>query len=274
MRTEDLLLYLDGECPPEAQEEIERGVLTDPAALALFRRLCRQRLMLAQTLRRKGTEEGPAARRRHRMPWQPAVAAALFAATLLALWTRPAPAGPEVLRGEVFAGGRATRRIPPGIPVEVAAGSTAVLLCEDGSKVTLQGLSQAVFLGPSNGVRGLLDLARGTAAVRVREGAVPFRVRTPAGTLDVGGAEFTVELVADAGPPGKPLPGMRVRVVAGQVRIDAAGRTQEVGAGDARAVRADGATADSLRGLKIREPEPIQKRKKPVVGEPEEPRKK
>jgi ferric-dicitrate binding protein FerR (iron transport regulator) len=268
--TEDLLLYLDGECPPEAEEEIERGLRSDPDALALFRRLCRQRFLLAQTLRRRGIDAGPAAGPRFRWPWQLAAAAALFGATLLALWTRPAPAPAGV---EVFAGGNAPRRVVPGTPIEVAAGSTADIVCDDASEVVLHALSRAVFRGPSDGVRETLELAQGTAAVRVQEGAAPFRLRTPAGTVDVGGAAFTVELVPDADPAGKPQHSMQVRVAEGAVRVVVAGRTHAIRAGEVRAFRADGATADSLRGLRNREPEPIQMRKKPVVGEPEEPRK-
>lgn len=271
MRAEDLILYLDGECPPEAQEKIERGLLSDPAALALFRRLCRQRLMLAQILGRRGAGAAPPAPPRFRVPWQMAAAAALFGATLLALWTRPDPAtppGPRVLRGEVFAGGRPTRHIPPRIPVDVPAGSSADLLMKDGSELLLHPLSQVIFHGPAEGAREILELGRGTAGFRVREGAEPLRLRTPAGTVEVGGAEFSVELVPDADPAGKPMVSMLVRVAAGRVRIDLAGRTHEVGAGEARAFRADGATSGSLKELKNREPDRVEK-KKPVVGEPE-----
>ncbi|HEX7902056.1 MAG TPA: FecR family protein [Planctomycetota bacterium] len=252
MKSEDLIQYLDGECPPEAQEDIERGLLSDPAALALFRRLCRQRLMLAQTLGRNVL----AARPRSRVAWQTAAAAALFAATLLALWTRQDPVippGPRVLRGEVFAAGHAIRHIPPGAPVEVPAGSTADIRLKDGTDVVLHPSSQAVFHGAAEGLRETMELGRGKADFRVPVGGEPFLLHTPLGILAVRGAEFAVELVPDADPRGKPMKTMLVTVLAGGVRIDVAGKTLDLRAGEARAFRSDGAVADSLRGLKNRE---------------------
>ena len=185
----------------------------------------------------------------------------LFAFTVTALWLRQDPGPPpgsSVVRGQVFAAGRPIRHIPPGTPVEVSAGSTAEIRLQDGSEVVLHLLSQAVFHGPAEGVRELVELRRGKAEVRVSEGKEPILIRTSAGTLAVRGARFSVELVPDADPKGKPMESMLVRVasiLADTVRIDVASGAHSLLAGETRAFRADGAVANSLRELKNREPE-------------------
>ena len=279
MRGEDLIAYLDGECTPEAQEEIERALIADATALARFRLLCRQRFMLALTLREGVGRTVRAARPPFRIRWEIAVATLLFAFTVTALWMRRDPGPPpgsSVVRGEVLAGGRAVRHLPSGTPVEVPAGSTAEIRLQDGSEVVLYPLSRAVFHGPVEGVRELAEIGRGKADFRVTEGRGQIRVRTPAGTLAVRGAEFSVELVSDADPKGTPMESMLVRVVsirADTVQIDVAGRAHSLLAGETRAFRADGAMANSLGELKNREGE--RPREKDRVKEKrEEPRKK
>lgn len=278
MRDEDLVAYLDGECTPEVQEAIERDLIADAAALALFRRLCRQRFMLVLALKEGAGRTVRAARPRFRIPWQIAAATLLFALTLTAVWLRrdpEPPPGSSVVRGQAFSGGRPIRHIPPGTPVEVPAGSTAEIRLQDGSEVVLHPLSQAVFHGHAEGVRELVELGRGKAEFRVSEGKLPIRIRTSTGILTVRGATFSVELVRDADAKGNPMESMLVRVVsilADTLRIDVAGGVHPLLAGETRAFRADGAVAGSLRELKNREPE--RPREKDRVQEKrEEPRK-
>lgn len=261
MKVEDLIAYLDGECAPEELDEIERGLLLDPAALALLRRLCRQRLMLAEVLRAESPRpetaaaKAPPPRLPFRLKWQVAAAVLLFAASVTALWLGPRRAqdsAPQVLRGKVVVDGSEVRTLPAGVPAEIPGDSGADIALGDGSTVALLRSSRVVFHGASGKLRQRVELKRGAARFGVRTGTEQFGVDTAFGTITVRGSEFSVELVPGRDKGGRSMESLLalvVSVLVGNVQVDVAGNTQLLAAGESRAFAADGTAANTLSEL-------------------------
>jgi hypothetical protein len=249
VNTEDLIAYLDGESSPQDQDGIERDLANDPAALAVFRSLCRQRLMLAETLR---SAAAAPQRARFHFRWQVAAATLLFAATFTALWMRPhgvRDTEPRVLHGRVLVAGAAVQSLPPGALAEIPADSTAELGLPDGSTVALLPSSRAILHGVPGSSREIVELRRGTARIQAPKGDGVVRINTAFGNMTVRGAGFSVELVPGRNRGGtsmESLLALVVSVLAGNVQVDVAGKMHVVAAGEVRVIGADGSAANSL----------------------------
>jgi hypothetical protein len=249
VNTEDWIAYMDGESSPQAQDGIERDLVRDPAALAVFRSLCRQRLMLAETLRATAAvPQRPA----FRLRWQVAAATLLFAATVTALWMRPhgpQDAAPRVLHGRVLVAGAAVQSLPAGALAEVPADSTAELGLPDGSTVALLPSSRAILHAVPGSSREIVELRKGTARIQAPKGDGVVRINSAFGTMIVRGAGFSVELVPERNRGGtsmESLLALVVSVLAGNVQVDVAGKVHVVAAGEVRVIGADGSAANSL----------------------------
>jgi hypothetical protein len=148
-----------------------------------------------------------------------AAAAALFLAVIAALFLRP-HSGPE----------------------------TEYVLV-DGTRVTLAPQAGALLPGGSS-----VDLRRGSASFRMPPESSSLKVVTPIGTITARGAEFTVELRSRAGTKGESkmetLLALVVAVTAGNVRVDAAGSSTALTAGETHVFTTDGAAQDKDDGEK------------------------
>jgi ferric-dicitrate binding protein FerR (iron transport regulator) len=261
VRVEDLIAYLDGECAPEELDEIEHGLLLDPAALALLRRLCRQRLMLAEVLRAESPRsetasvQAPAPRPPFRLKWQVAAAVLFFAASVTALWLGPRRAqdsDPQVLRGKAVVDGTEVRTLPTGVLAEFPGDSGAEIAMGDGSTVALLPSSRVIFHGASGQVRQRVELRRGGGRFGLRTGTGEFRVETALGTITARETEFSVELIPRRNKGGRSMESLLalvVSVLVGNVQVDVAGKTQLLAAGESRAFAADGTAANTLSDL-------------------------
>jgi anti-sigma factor RsiW len=235
--SENLVGYLDGELAPEDQAEVERALMLDPEALALFRRLCRQRLMLAESLKAASAQP----RRAFRFRWQVAAAMILFAATITGIWFRNDP-GPRVATLSID--GKTVRTLTEQASIEIPAASTGRVDYPGGARVLLQPSTRA-RLHPAP----VLDLRRGSATFRAPGGTGEARVDTDKGTMIVRGSEFSVELVRgpeEGGQSMESLLALVVSVLMGNVQVDAAGKTHVLAAGESRVFGADGAVANNL----------------------------
>jgi hypothetical protein len=247
VNSEEWIAYLDGESPPEAQDEIERDLARDPAALAAFRSLCRQRLMLAETMRGATT---PPERAPFRLRWQVAAAMLLFAATVTAVWMRDT-GNPDsrVVQGRVFVAGAPVQSLPAGALAEIPGDSGAELALPDGSTVALLPSSRALLQGVPGSSREIVELRWGTARIRAPKGDGEVRVQPALGTMTVRGAGFSVELVPERNRGGRSMESLLALVVSalvGDVQVDVAGKIQIVAAGEVRVIGTDGTAAKSL----------------------------
>ena len=178
-------------------------------------------------------------------------------------WLRTPPLGVEVLyvRGtvEVFHAG-AARAAPLRVEMQLGAGdrvrtgadSTATLRFADGSRLLLQADSElALDRVSTSGGRLIVDsnarLEDGRIDVRTPAGS-GFRVRTPAAVTSVRGTRFRIGMAREEAL-------QRTEVVEGLVAVEAAGRLQELPAGqgsltpDRPAAAAGGGAAAATRHL-------------------------
>ncbi len=128
-------------------------------------------------------------------------------------------------------------------------GAETEYLLGDGSRVILAPQAEASLPGG-----GLVDLRRGKASFRMPRESRSLKVVTPIGTIAAYGAEFTVELRSRAEMKGEPrmetLLALVVAVLAGNVRVDAAGSSTALTAGETHVFTTDLAIQDKDDGEK------------------------
>jgi hypothetical protein len=244
---EEWIAYLDGESSPQAQEEIERDLARDPSSLSEFRALCRQRLMLAKSLR---AAPAPPQRATFRMRWQVAAAMILFAVSVAALWIRSAEhADSRIVHGRVLVAGTPVQCLSAGVLAEIPGDSTAEIALPDGSTITLLPSSRAMLLGVPGSSRAIVELRKGTARIRAPKGDGEVRIQPSLGSMTVHGAEFSVELVPERNRGGRSMESLLALLVSalvGNVQTDVDGKIQVVAAGEVRVIGAGGVVAKSL----------------------------
>jgi ferric-dicitrate binding protein FerR (iron transport regulator) len=249
VNSEDWIAYLDGELSPEAQAEVERELARDPARLGGFRALCRQRVMLAETLKAAPRMMAPR-KSPFRLRWQIAAATLLFAATVAALWLKSPPsATSRVVHGSIQVAGAPVRSLPADTLAETPSNSAVELALPDGSSVALLPATRAILRGVPGSSRQFVELRKGTARVQSLKGDGEVRTSPALTKFTVRGAGFSVELVPEPFQGGTSMESLLALVVSalvGNVQVDLAGKIQVVPAGEIRVIGADGMVAKSL----------------------------
>jgi ferric-dicitrate binding protein FerR (iron transport regulator) len=247
LNSEDWIAFLDGESSPQVEDKIERDLARDPIAMTRFRALCRQRLMLAETL--KATAAPPQGAP-FRLRWQVAAAMLFFAVSVTAVWMRGAGnAVSRVVQGRVLVAGTPVESLPAGALAEIPGDSTAEIALPDGSTVALLASSRALLHGVPGCSREIVELRRGTARIRAPKGDGEVRIKPALGTMTVRGAGFSVELVPEPNRGGRSMESLLALVVSalvGNVQVEVAGKILVIPAGEVRVIGADGAVANSL----------------------------
>lgn len=191
-------------------------------------------------------------RRRRRMRWLAAFAAALTAATGIALWWEERePAAPQAVARVVARGGEVLEisaeggRVPAGGSVEAGTVvETAAATSPRAGRASLR-LAGGAVVRVDAGTRlrlasaGRLELERGAVYADSGPGpdAAGLRIETPLGTARDVGTQFEVRLGPGAG--------VTVRVREGRVELDRDGRTLVAAAGRQLVVHADGSREES-----------------------------
>jgi ferric-dicitrate binding protein FerR (iron transport regulator) len=243
----DILLdeYVSGAAAPAEAAELGQLLQTDAA----LRRQFADRLLLEIHLRKAyaaAAPTGPIEHKRQRS-WRVVVGWMVAAVVLFALgvgllsWFNRGPVtarGNEVLAGEVYLDGVALEQLPEEKPFEVAAEAPAVIRLADGSKAEIAPASKATIHGPRDSVRQAVELERGGGKFAVVPGNGQFRVETAAGNVTVLGTEFSVKLETRSRGEGKrggrARTTMTVAVTEGSVKVDSAGKSYVLAAGERR----------------------------------------
>ncbi len=209
-RVEDLIRrHLDEIATPEERAELERLIVGNPEAAALFARLSRR----DAAFRRHFGEEraaGDVARRirsavrpRRRWPWFAAAAALLFAFLIplfralsvepLARLERPAP-GTEVWRGREAIAPAHGLPLRSGDRVRSSAGPATMAFAGEPTTIRLLAHAEAVIGRPERGKR--IELRRGMIEARVapQTPGRPLVVATPHGEAEVVGTAFRLDV--------------------------------------------------------------------------------
>ncbi|OAI47181.1 hypothetical protein AYO44_10025 [Planctomycetaceae bacterium SCGC AG-212-F19] len=144
----------------------------------------------------------------------------------------------EVLAGEVRVDGVAIKQIPEERWFDVAAEAPAVIRLVDGSEAELAPASRAMLHGRRESVREAVELQRGAGKFKITSGGGQFRVETSLGNVTVLGTEFTAKLESRSRGEGKRSTKTRntltVAVAEGSVKVDSAGKSYVLAAGERR----------------------------------------
>lgn len=242
--------YLDRRATDAECADLERLLVESPLAAEAFAQASRMDACLRALLRGErdiaqtralfeGVERQRSWRRWAAVPAWLGVAAAvliLVVGAVLHGLSKPAPStgqtpapvasGPnEVLTGQVLVDGQPAKSLPDGASIRVPEAATVRLA--DGSRVEFEPASQAVLVGPSAGLRQVVELVAGAGTFAVEKGAGQFQVDTRLGRVTALGTKFTVKLL--------PADKLVVDVAHGIVQVDFAGRTAYLTAGDQQA---------------------------------------
>lgn len=239
--------YLDRRATDAECADLERLLVESPLAAESFAQASRMDACLRALLRGErdivqtralfeGVERQRSWRRWAAVPAWLGVAAAvmiLVVGAVLHGLSKPAPstgpapaplaAGPnEVLSGQVLVDGQPAKSLPDGASIRVSEAATVRLA--DGSRVEFEPASQAVLVGPSAGLRQVVELVAGAGTFAVEKGAGQFQVDTRLGRVTALGTKFSVRLPA--------ADKLDVVVSAGIVQVEFGGRSHFLTAGD------------------------------------------
>jgi ferric-dicitrate binding protein FerR (iron transport regulator) len=254
-RFESLLdQYLNRAAPAETAE-LERLLQGDAA----LRRQLADRFLLEVQLYKVFagvTSSIPAAREDR--PARPPVFRWLVAALVLLavglglfffLGRGPATAANQVLAGDVWVDGVAVQQLSEEKWFEVAAEGPALIRLADGSEAKIAPTSKAVIHGRRDAMRQAVELERGGGNFKVVSGGGQFRVETTLGSVTALGTDFSVNLETrgrddkrrdDRKRDDKKRPGKKeklvlaVAVIEGSVKVEAAGKSYVLAAGERR----------------------------------------
>jgi ferric-dicitrate binding protein FerR (iron transport regulator) len=219
---------------------------------AALRRQFADRLLLEIHLRKAYAAVAPAppAVAERSRSWRWAVGWIVAATVLLAVgvglvsWLKRGPvpndvvSGNEVVAGAVWLDGVAVKQLPEEKLFEVAAEAPALIRLADGSKAEIAPASKATIHGARDSVRQAVELERGGGKFTVLRGNGQFRVETAAGSVTVLGTEFSVKLETRSRGEGKrggrTRTTMTVAVTEGSVKVDSAGKSYVLAAGERR----------------------------------------
>ena len=193
----------------------------------------------------------------------------LFAASVLAVWQVGQDAKLRVVSGTVLVAGRPADSIPTGVQMTNPGPSSAQIELRGGAVLALLPGSSAVFrLAPE-----FVEVERGAARIRVREGTEEVRILMKNGTIRVRGSEFSVELVPGSHKGGQSMESLLalvVSVLVGQAEVEMAGLTKVVAAGESRVFGADGVVAETLPAFLAAQDEKEKKGDEKKEGEGKE----
>lgn len=246
----ELLLdsYLDGAAPAETAE-LERLLHANPS----LRRQFADRLLLEIHLRKAFASAARPLPSEPKTPFRFArwlVAALVFLAVglgLLVIWNRgpgPAPRLNQVLAGEVRLDGVVVQKLPDEKWLEVGPDAPALIQLADGSQAEIAPASRTRLHGPSQALREGVEIERGGGKFKVPPGGGLFRVDTPLGTVSVLGTEFSVKLETRSRRGGKGKASLSVAVSEGSVRVESAGKSYVLAAGERRSFPEGGRRED------------------------------
>src|SRR5262249_16687496 len=150
----------------------------------------------------------------------------------------PAIAVNEVLAGEVRIDGVAIKQVPEERWFDVAAETPAVIRLADGSEAELAPASRAMLHGRRDSIREAVELQRGSGNFKITCGGGQFGVETAVGTVTVLGTEFSAKLESRTRSEGKrgsrPRNLLTVAVTEGSVKVESAGKSYVLAAGERR----------------------------------------
>ena len=258
--------YLNGPAIPEDAAELERLLQGD----AELRRQFADRFLLEVQLRKayNGIAPAPPAPPSRRDLWPVVrwlVAAMIFLAVGIGLvgWLSQGVAANtnEVVAGEVRIDGVALKQVPEEKWFDVAPESPAVIRLADGSQAEIAPASKAMIHGRREEVRQAIELDGGGGKFKVTPGPGQFRVETAVGTVTALGTEFSVKLEArgkdekkpgdksskgkgaetpskgkkpEGDKPDKKKRALAVSVMEWKVRVETAGKSYDLAAGEQR----------------------------------------
>lgn len=143
----------------------------------------------------------------------------------------------EVIAGEVRIDGVAMKQLPEEKWFDVAGDSVAAIQLADGSQLEAVPGSKAMIHGRREGIRESVELERGGGKFKVKPAGEGFRVETVAGNITVLGTEFSVKLEQRGKGESKRSRGrlsLNVAVTEGSVKVESAGKSYVLTAGDRR----------------------------------------
>jgi ferric-dicitrate binding protein FerR (iron transport regulator) len=240
--------YLNGPASPEEAAELERLLQGDPE----LRRQFAEHFLLDVQLFKAYAGITPALPvdahpRRRMLPlvgWLVAAMILLGIGIGLGGWLSrgsptPTPAVAkvnEVIAGEVRIDGVALKQLPDEKWFDVASDSAAAIQLADGSQVEVSPGSKAMIHGQREGIRESFELERGGGKFKVKPAGESFRVETAAGNVTVLGTEFSVKLDQRKGESkrSKGRLTLTVAVTEGSVKVESAGKSYVMNAGDRR----------------------------------------
>ena len=251
--------HLDDLATSAETEELFRQIALDPALADAWARLGRVEALLEELHRddradlRAAALLGPTTmtsqpRRRRRFLFAATAAGLLLALTTALIWRGSSPESTQrtdVVSGKIRLDGRESDHVTEGGTIEVVGDVPALIRLADGARAELAPASEAVVRGRSEGLRQTVELGRGGGKFQVGDGG-RFRVRTPAGSVTAGPAEFTVELQPvtsndeEESMLGKKSLLLVVAALVGDLEVSNSGRRYVVAAGQTRAFAADG----------------------------------
>ena len=243
-RTREIIhKHIDGDATPEDLAELEELLQHSRSAARHFADACRIDAYLDEHFgdRQRLTDvTGRLAAMRRRLPLR-RIAAAAILLLIVGIASLMLPGrGPryEVVSGKALIEGSPSRVITAGARIHIPKPASAVIRLPDGSEAELAAGSEAIFHGPSDGVRQAIELIEGAGRFVVAKADGQFRVDTALGSVTVLGTEFAVQFWSVDSPARAPSGGavraLSVEVAEGEVQVDREGETIRLKTGESR----------------------------------------